>query len=233
MSIKLQAKLRQKGGLNELRNSGFVPGVVYGKGVKNVDVSVGEAPLRKAFKEVGESTLLELEVEGDKTRHVLINEVQVDPIKGEPVHVDFLEVRLDQKIKAEVPLLFIGESPAVKELGGVLVKNIQHVEVEAFPQDLPHNIEIDISAIKTFENHIKISDIKINPKVKILSDISSIAASVVPPRSEEELESLKGEVVEDVSKVEGVVKEEPAVEGETKTAKESEPKAKESKEKKE
>ncbi len=204
-----------------------MPGVVYGKGVKNVDVSVGEAPLRKAFKDAGESTLLELEVDGDKTRHVIINEVQVDPIKGEPVHVDFLEVRLDQKIKAEVPLLFIGESPAVKELGGVLVKNIQHVEVEAFPQDLPHNIEIDISSIKTFENHIKIGDIRINPKVKILSDVSSIAASVVPPRSEEELESLKGEVVEDVSKVEGVVKEEAiATEGEAKSAKESEPKAK-------
>ena len=218
MAIKLQAKLRQKGGLNELRNSGFVPGVVYGDGVKNIDVSVGDIPLSKAFKEAGESTLLELEVEGDKTRHVIINEVQVDPVKGEPVHVDFLEVRLDKKIKAEVPLLFIGESPAVKGLGGILVKNVQHVEVEAFPQDLPHNIEIDISSINTFEDHIKISDIKINPKVKILSDISSIVASVVPPRSEEELESLKGEVVEDVSKVEGVVKEEPAAEGADKTA---------------
>jgi large subunit ribosomal protein L25 len=192
--------------------------VVYGDGVKNIDVSVGDIPLSKAFKEAGESTLLELEVEGDKTRHVIINEVQVDPVKGEPVHVDFLEVRLDKKIKAEVPLLFIGESPAVKGLGGILVKNVQHVEVEAFPQDLPHNIEIDISSINTFEDHIKISDIKINPKVKILSDISSIVASVVPPRSEEELESLKGEVVEDVSKVEGVVKEEPAAEGTDKSA---------------
>ena len=224
MSIKLQAKLRQKGGLNELRNSGFVPGVVYGKGIKNIDVSVGNMPLDKAFREAGESTLLELEVEGDKTRHVIINEVQVDPIKGKPVHVDFLEVRLDQKIKAEVPLAFVGESLAVKELGGILVKNIQHIEVEAFPQDLPHNIEIDISAISAFEDHIKIGDIKINPKVKILSDVSSIVASVVPPRSEEELESLKGEVVEDVSKVEGVVKEEPVAEEAAKVPKESEAK---------
>lgn len=227
MSIKLQAKLRKKGGLNELRNSGFVPGVVYGKGVKNVDVSVGEINLKKAFKEAGESTLLELEVEGDKNRHVIINEVQTDPVKGEPLHIDFLEVRLDQKIKAEVPVLFIGESQAVKGLGGILVKNIQHIEVEAFPQDLPHNIEIDISSINTFEDHIKIRDIKINPKVKILSDMSSIAASVVPPRTEEELESLKGEVVEDVSKVEGVVKEEPIAESVEKTAESKEKKEKE------
>jgi large subunit ribosomal protein L25 len=218
MSIKLQAKLRKKGGLNELRNSGFVPGVVYGKGVKNIDVSIAEIPLKKAFKEAGESTLLELEVEGDKSRHVIINEVQTDPVKGEPLHVDFLEVRLDQKIKAEVPILFVGESQAIKGLGGILVKNIQHIEVEAFPQDLPHNIEVDISSINTFEDHIKIGDIKINPKVKILSDTSSIVASVVPPRTEEELESLKGEVIEDVSKVEGVVKEEPAVESGEKTA---------------
>jgi len=210
-----------------LRNSGFVPGVVYGKGVGNINVSVGEMLLSRAFKEAGESALLDLEVDGDKTRHVLINEVQVDPVKGKPIHVDFLEVRLDQKIKAEVPLSFVGESVAIKELGGVLVKSIQHIEVEAFPQDLPHNIEVDISSINTFEDHIKIGDIKIGPKVKILSDVSSIVASVVPPRSEEELEALKGEVVEDVSKVEGVVKEEKTSdEGEAKPAKESEPKTK-------
>lgn len=226
MSIKLQAKLRQEGGVNSLRNAGFVPGIVYGKGVKNVSVAVGKMDLEKVFKKAGESTLLELEIEDGKIRHVLINEVQTDPVRGLPIHVDFLEVRLDQKIKAEVPIVYIGESPAVKGLGGVLVKNIQHVEVEAFPQDLPHNIEVDISSIKTFEDHIKVGDIKVGPKVKILSDAKSVAASVVPPRSEEELEAIKGEVVEDVSKVEGVVKEEPATEEDgAKSGKETESKS--------
>lgn len=216
MLIKLQAKLRQKGGLNELRNSGFVPGIVYGKGIANVSVAISAPAFGKVFKEAGESALVELEIEGDKTRNVIINEVQTDPIKDMPIHADFLEVRMDQKIKAEIPLSFVGESTAVKELGGILVKSVQRVDVEAFPQDLPREIEIDISSIKTFEDHIKIGDVKMSPKVKILSDVSSIAASVVPPRSEEELEAMKGEVVEDISKVEGVADKEPETEDKSK-----------------
>ncbi|MEK7174752.1 MAG: 50S ribosomal protein L25 [Patescibacteria group bacterium] len=211
--MKLEAKIREKGGLNQLRNSGLVPGVVYGRGVKNVNVAVESVVLGKALKEAGESTLLELSLEGNGSKHVLIHDLQKDPIKDFPIHVDFLEVRLDQKIKADVVLEFTGESPAVKELGGVLVKNVHELEVEALPQDLPHNIEVDISAIKAFEDHITVGDIKVGPRVKIMSPMETIVASVIPPRSEAELEALKTEVTEDVSKVEGVVKEEtPAAE---------------------
>ncbi|MFY9493388.1 MAG: 50S ribosomal protein L25 [Minisyncoccia bacterium] len=223
MSIKLEVKIREKGGVNQLRRDGLVPGVVYGSGVENASVSVGRSDLEKAIAKAGETTMVELvlgggsssEVESVKTKHVLIHDVQRDPVKDLPIHVDFLEVRLDQKIKAEIPVVFVGDSPAVKELSGVLIRNIQHIEVEALPQNLPHNIEVDISGLKTFEDHITVADIKVGPSVKILSKLNAIAASVVPPRSEEELEALKTEVVEDVSKVEGVVKPEaPAVEGE-------------------
>ncbi|MEK7209659.1 MAG: 50S ribosomal protein L25 [Patescibacteria group bacterium] len=219
--MKLEAKIREKGGLNQLRNSGLVPGVVYGRGVKNVNVAVESVVLGKALKEAGESTLLELSLEGNGSKHVLIHDLQKDPIKDFPIHVDFLEVRLDQKIKADVVLEFTGESPAVKELGGVLVKNVHELEVEALPQDLPHNIEVDISAIKAFEDHITVGDIKVGPRVKIMSPMETIVASVIPPRSEAELEALKTEVTEDVSKVEGVVKEEtPAAEVEEKKTEE-------------
>lgn len=222
MAIKLQAELRKNSSVNQLRNSGFVPGVVYGRGVENVNVTVDRTALERLLKEAGENALLELEVKGDKSHNVLIHDIQREQIKDVLNHVDFLEVRLDQKVKAEIPLVFIGESPAIKELNGTLVKNIQHVEVEALPQNLPHNIEVDISSLATFEEHISIADIKIGPNVKIVSEPDVIVASVVPPRSEEELEALKGEVVEDVSKVEGVVKEEPVAEGEEREGKKEE-----------
>ncbi len=224
MSIKIQAKIREKGGVNQLRRAGLVPGVVYGHGMENANVAVGRLDLEKALERAGETTLLELTVEGDpstpfdkaqgkplrasKSKHVLIHEVQRDPVKDFLTHVDFLEVRLDQKIKAEVPIHFVGDSPAVKELSGTLIRSIQHLEVEALPQNLPHNIEVDISDIKTFEDHITVADIKIGAGVKVLAQASTIVASVVPPRSEAELEALKTEVEEDVSKVEGVVKQE-------------------------
>ncbi|MBI2454140.1 MAG: 50S ribosomal protein L25 [Parcubacteria group bacterium] len=210
--MKLDAKIREKGGVNQLRKSGMVPGVVYGRGVENMAVAVGAAVLDKTLKEAGESTLLELVMENGNSKHVLIHDLQRDPVKDFPIHVDFLEVRLDQKIKAGVVLEFIGAAPAVIKLGGVLVKNMHELEVEALPQDLPHNIEVDISALKNFEDHITVGDVKVGPKIKILSPRETIVALVVPPRSEAELEELKAEVTEDVSKVEGVVKEEVAPE---------------------
>lgn len=210
--MKLDAKIREKGGVNQLRKSGMVPGVVYGRGVENMAVAVGAAVLDKTLKEAGESTLLELVMENGNSKHVLIHDLQRDPVKDFPIHVDFLEVRLDQKIKAGVVLEFIGAAPAVIKLGGVLVKNMHELEVEALPQDLPHNIEVDISALKNFEDHITVGDVKVGPKIRILSPRETIVALVVPPRSEAELEELKAEVTEDVSKVEGVVKEEVAPE---------------------
>lgn len=224
MSNTLKVKIREKGGVNQLRQDGFVPGVIYGRGVENTNVVVEAPILEKVLQKAGESTLVELSIDGgpstsfDKTqdksvgagksKHVLIQDVQRDPVKDNLTHVDFLEVSLDRKIKAEVPLLFVGDSTAVKELNGTLIRSVQEVEVEALPQNLPHNIEVDISFIKTFEDHITIADVKIPAGVKVLIAENTILASVVPPRTEEELESLKAEVVEDVSKVEGVVKQE-------------------------
>ncbi|MBI2052450.1 MAG: 50S ribosomal protein L25 [Candidatus Sungbacteria bacterium] len=228
MSIKLEAKTREKGGVNQLRQAGFVPGVVYGRGVKSTNIAVARTLLEQALKTVGENTLLELEIGGGKSKHVLIHDLQRDPVKELLSHVDFLEVRLDQKIKADIPLVFIGESPAVKELAGVLVRSIQYIEVEALPQNLPHNIEVDISHLKTFEDRIAVADIKVGLDVKVFSKPEAVVASVVPPRSEAELEALKTEVVEDVSKVEGVVKPETSAEGgaESKGGKEKETESK-------
>ncbi len=216
MPFKLEAQFRQEGqrSVKGLRRSGFVPAVLYGRDVPAVSIAVKYSALEKVLKDVGENSLLELELEGDQTRPVIIHDVQTDPVHDQPIHADFLQVRLDQKIKAEVPLVFVGEAAAVKELDGVLVKSLQHIEIEALPQNLPHNIEVDISSLKTFDDHIEVAGVRVPVGVKVLSPAEQIVASVVPPRSEAELESLKTEVVEDVSKVEGVVKAEP--EGESK-----------------
>ncbi len=235
MGIKLEAKTRLETGksVKKLRRLGFVPAVVYGQGTANVNIAVASNRIAQVLKEAGESTLLELQIEGDpstgvvanKTRNVLIHATQTDPVRDFITHVDFMEVRMDQKIKAGITVVCVGEAPAVKELGGILVRNIHELEVEALPQDLPHHLEADISAIKTFEDHVKVADIKLNRGVKILADETMIVVSVMPPRTEAELESIKGEVVEDVSKVEGVIKEDkPVSSSESEKAEKSEKK---------
>ena len=131
----------------------------------------------------------------------MIHDSSRDPVTDEIEHIDFYEVKMDEKIIAKIPLIFIGDAPAVSDLGGVLVKAMQELEVRALPADLPHEIEIDISSLKTFNDSILIKEIKLPENVEVLENISSSVASVAPPRSEAEIEALSGKVEEKVEEV--------------------------------
>ncbi len=212
--VKLAAKMREVFGrkTNQGRKDGLVPAVVYGHGIDNESIWVNALEFSRLLKKSGESTIIDLNVGEDKTRNVLVYETQKDPISGKYIHVDFFHVRMDEEIEKEVELVFIGEAPAVKALGGNLVKSVDEVTVKCLPADLPASIEVDISSLETFEDHICIKDLKISDKVKIDIDPETVIASVAPPRSEAEMEGLETKVVADVTKVEGVVKEAPVAE---------------------
>lgn len=190
-----------------LRRSGFVPGVMYGNAVEPISVQVPAATLKKTLIEAGQSSLIDLVIEGKGTERVLFHEYEVDPVTEAITHVDFLKVRLDQKVTTDVELTFVGVSAAVKDLAGTLVKNLTKVEVEALPQNLPHDLEIDISSLATFDDVIHVKDIVLPTGVEILGDLELVVANVTPPRSEEEIKALDSEVIEDVTKVEGAKKE--------------------------
>ncbi len=215
--VKLAAKIREVFGskTNKGRKDGLVPAVVYGHGTKSESIWVNALEFSKLLKKSGESTIIELNVGEEKARNVIIYETQKDPIRGQYIHVDFFHVRMDEEIEKEVELVFVGDAPAVKELGGNLVKSMDELTVKCLPADLPSEIEVDISVLKTFEDHITIKDLKLSDKIKIEIDSETVIASVAPPRSEAELEGLETKVEADVTKVEGVVKETPA-EGEKK-----------------
>jgi large subunit ribosomal protein L25 len=184
---------------------GFIPAVLYGHNVESTNLSVPSNEFEKLFRKAGESTLIELTTEDGKVHNVLIQEVQRHFLTTKPIHVDFLQVNMTETLKATVALEFIGESLAVKAEGGVLVKVLNEVEVECLPMDLPHNIEVDISAIKNFSDHITVKDLKVSSKVKILTDGDEVVAKVQPPRNVE-AELTPTEPV-DISQVEVVSKE--------------------------
>jgi large subunit ribosomal protein L25 len=210
--------------VNKQRKAGQIPAVIYGHGIKSEPLYVLAKDFSKTYSEAGASTLITLQI-GDKKRNVLIHDVARDPLAGGILHVDFYQVRMDEKIKAKVPLNFIGESLAVKAEAGVLVKNIQEVEIEALPKDLPHHLDVDISALQTFDNHIFIKDLNISGSVKVLADVDEIVASVIPPRSEEELAALEEKVEEKVEEVKVVGEEEKVAEVEATEQKPEERKA--------
>lgn len=210
--ITLGAKLRDVFGhrTKKGRKEGLIPAVVYGRKIEAKSLWIKALEFSSLLRKAGESTIIELDVSGDQKRNVIIYELQKDPVSDKFRHVDFFQVRMDEEIETEVELEYIGEAPAVKELGGVLVKNMDEITVKCLPADLPNKIEVDISVLKTFEDHICIKDLKISPKVKIDLEPETVVSLVSPPRSEAEMEGLEGKVEEDVSKVEGVVKEAPA-----------------------
>ena len=214
--LSLSSKIRTESGrkTNSLRKAEKIPAVVYGPGVKNVSIEVDYKEFQKVFKQTGESSLIELSVEGEKTkRPVLIHEIQLDPVTDKFLHVDFFQASLKEEVEVKISLVFEGESLAVKELGGTLVKNISEIEIKALPQNLPHEIRVSIEGLKNFGDHILVKDLVLPKEVKILKKPEEIVMSVAQPaKVEEELAKEIEEKVEDIEKVEKEKKEEEVVE---------------------
>src|SRR3989338_7603168 len=175
----LKAEKREITGkkVSNLRKQGKIPAVVYGVGEKSVLLQVLGKDFEKVFREAGESTLVELEIGPDR-KNVLIHEIDFDPIKDTPRHVDFLQVRMDKPIRAKVHVVFEGESGAVKNLGGVLVKVAHELEIEALPKDLPHEIKVDISNLQNLEDKFLVSNLKLPSGVKVIADSNEVLALV-------------------------------------------------------
>jgi large subunit ribosomal protein L25 len=223
-TLKITASPRS-GHPGAIRHSGNIPAVLYGHGITPQSVEVESRAFTKLFTAAGYTSMVTLALQDGKEQPVFIRDVQFHPLKNTATHIDFYQVRMDEAIRANVPLKFVGESEAVKNLSGVLVKNLDELDVEALPKDLPHDIEVDISSLVTFESVIHVSDIKLPEGVKTLKDATEVVALVQPPRSEQEIEALSAEVKEDVESVEGVKKEETA-EGEATEGAEGKPEEK-------
>lgn len=189
---QLNAQPRQEKGkkVKQLREKGMIPAVLYGQEMESRPIAVPSMDFERAYREAGESSLVILELE-EKPYNVLIHDIARDPIKDTPIHADFYAVRMDKTIRVSVPLAFVNESPAVKNEGGVLIKAVQELEVEALPANLPHELMIDLSLLTALESHLAVKDIAIPPNVKILADPGEVIAVVEAPRSEEELKALE------------------------------------------
>ena len=213
--FSLSAKIRKEVGrkTKTLRDKGVLPAVLYGPKIKNENLEVDLKEFEKVYEAAGESTLISLEVAGKKKYLVLVYDLKRDPLKDRPVHVDFYQPSLEEKIKVKVPIILEGEAEAVRNLGGTLIKNIAEVEVKALPQNLPKEIKINIAGLKTFEDTVLIKDLKLAEGAEILRNPEEIVVQVRPPEKvEEELKKPIEEKVEEVEKIEKEKKEAEPVE---------------------
>lgn len=214
--ISLSAKIRKELGrkTSSLKNAGKIPAVVYGHKIKNVLIEVDYKDFQRVLREAGESSLIELDIEGEKEkRPVLVHDLQKNHISDQFIHIDFFQASLKEEVEVKVPIVLEGTSLAVKDLGGTLIKNIAELEVKALPQNLPHEIKVSIDGLNTFEDHILVKDLILPKDVKVLAKPDEIVASVAhAAKVEEDLAKEIEEKVEDVEKVEKEKKTEEVVE---------------------
>lgn len=189
---EISAKTRTDIGrhMNSLRRGGILPAVLYGPGMESLPLAVAKRDFQKILQEAGETSLVAVKIEGGKVYNVLIHDVAKDPMTLEPIHADFYAVRMDKPIEAKVPLAFIGESPAVKNEGGILVKVLHELEVKALPKDLPHEISVDVSRLEKIDDKIHVQDLGLPAGVSTIVPADEVVALIEPPRSEAEIEEL-------------------------------------------
>jgi len=186
MDFKISVEKREK---KEKLSIDLLPAVIYGKGIETMSLKLKKNEFDKIFAKAGESNLITLKLDG-KDIKVLVKDTQKHAISSVITHVDFYQVNMKEKVVAEIPLRFVGESNAVKTLGGMLNKDIDFLEVECLPSDLVNDIEVDISVLVSFDEAIRVSDLKLPAGVVATAEPEEMVASVTEPKVEEEPEPV-------------------------------------------
>ncbi|MBI5400866.1 MAG: 50S ribosomal protein L25 [Candidatus Yonathbacteria bacterium] len=217
LTLNAEKRVVSGKGLEVLRDSGKIPAVAYGPKDGNHSIALNTIEFKKVWEKAGESSVISLKI-GSEEKDALIHEVSVNPATDKIVHADLYLIEKGKSITVDVPLMFEGISPAVKNLGGVLVKVMHEVEVEAMPRDLPHELKVDISKLTSFEDQITVRDLVLPQGVKVTAGEDEIVALVSEPK--EEVEEVAAATVADIEVVGAKgKKEEAGAEGEAKEIK--------------
>ena len=196
--IGLDARSASGKANKRLRREGIVPGVVFGLKSDSIPVQVDGRTFETLYKRAGRTSVVNLKLDGaGRSKSAVIKSVQRHPLTGQALHVDFLLVDLTAEMEVDVPLSFTGEAPAVEQTGGTLVTNISSVRVRALPNEIPHEISVNVATLINLDVAIHVRDLSLNrDQVTVLTDGDELVAKVFPPRVEEEpevVEAVEGE----------------------------------------
>ncbi len=227
---KLVAEKRDlKTKAQNVRLTGKIPAVFYGRKTKSTPVSVSSPDFLKVWKEAGESAIVNLSYEG-KDLNVLIYDVAFDPVRDVPIHADFYVVEADRAVEVPVQLEFTGEAPVQKEEGVSVVKALHEIKIKGLPKDLPQSLTVDLSGLTTIESQIFVKDISLPQGITLVTGADEVVAAVSVAKPEEETPAEEF----DATKIEVEKKGKEEVEGEEETKGEAtspKPKKEEGKEK--
>jgi large subunit ribosomal protein L25 len=190
--ISLRAFARDKVGQKsqQVREEGYIPAVMYGKGEEAKNLKVKYDEFQKVYAEAGESSLVDLQTDSEEPTKALIKDIQRDPVKGFIIHADIYKVNMKEKLEVEVPLTFINEeeSPAVRERGGMITRGTDSLYIRCLPNDLPEHVEVDLMQVKDFEDAIRVKDLDLGADIEVLNDPEEFIAGAEEIREEIEEE---------------------------------------------
>lgn len=215
MTFQFTAQKREGKNADDLRAAGRLPGVVYGEGVDSISIVVDRVQFEKLYNQAGEASLIDFTLEGGKEPvKVLIQDVQYDPIKQKPTHFDLRQIRMDKEMEVAIKLHFVGEALAVKAEGGTLVKSMEELNIRCLPKDLVSSVDVDLGALKTFDDAVCVKDIKLPVGIKAIDNLEATIATVARPLTEEQLKAMEETGPKSVEEVEVEKKVQEEVEGE-------------------
>jgi len=185
-SLNVQPRTKTGSQIKQVRSEGYVPGVVYGQGNDAQALQFNERELMRLLRDGGGNQLIELNGLGKKSMHVLMREMQQDPARRNVLHVDFYEVQMDVVVRTEASINFEGESAAIKA-GAILIHNVDYIEIECLPRDIPDGFVVDLAILETEQDVVRISDLAVPEGITILNaEPEDVIASVTIPRILEE-----------------------------------------------
>jgi len=199
-----------------LRRSGLTPANIYGHNVESQAIQVATEQLKHVLKSAGRNDIVYVRLDGDEPRPTFVRDVQQHPVTDAIQHVDFLQISLREKVRADVPIHLVGLAPAVDTFGGILMHGLDHVTVEALPTEVPSFLEIDVSPLTEINQALHVFDLDVPEGVTLLTDVEQVVAKVAPPAVEpveevpEEEELEEGEAAPEGE--EGAAPEPPAEE---------------------
>lgn len=231
MVMALTVRTRGNEEAASIRQDGNIPAVLYGPEIKPISVMVPYRAFDVLERASSESTLIDLSLDDKAPVKVLIQDVQYDPVSGRIVHADFRQINMNKELTTTLTFHFVGESAAVKELGGTLIKALENITIKCLPKDLVSHVDVDISKLKNFQDIIRISDVALPAGITVVGGEDTVVAKVTAPLTEDEIKAMEaGDAVPKVEEIELSEKkgkkeeEEAAAEGEAPKA--EEPKAK-------
>jgi large subunit ribosomal protein L25 len=205
LSVNPRAVLGKK--VKKMRREGLTPANIFGHNVESKAIQVSTDELKHVLRSAGRNDIVYLRLDGEEPRPTFVRDVQQNPVSDAILHVDFMQISLQNKVRLEVAIHLVGLSPAVDTLGGILVHGLDHVTVEALPTEVPSVIEVDVTGLVAIDQALHVSDLSVPNGVTILTDMEQVVALVSPPAVEVVVEEE-----EEVTEEEAAAAEEGAAE---------------------